>query len=253
MSTTKERQLIEENIKTFYIDKNELEFGNVIGKGGFGMVFVGKFKGKSCAIKSIYVPVNMRYSVSTGSSEDIYLDFLNEMTVQLLLDHTNLLRTYGWSSDDTCVYVVMELMPFSLSKLLKSTVPEYKFTPKYEDVVSSMDNTNNNNGNVDDDDDDENVVDDVDDDDDHKEKRNGENDGGVKMQELRPSRSRRKSDHGDDLELDENGDGGQSRRSQKRRKKHSSSRSSTTSSNNHSSSDDHGKKSDSKIETSHLE
>ena len=107
--TTIERQKLEDAIRVFYIDKKELEFREVIGKGGFGLVTKGYYRGKKCAIKSIYIPANTRYSGGL-TSDDPYLDFLNEMNVQLKLDHQNILTVYGWSSDEACLYVVMELM-----------------------------------------------------------------------------------------------------------------------------------------------
>jgi serine/threonine protein kinase len=107
MSSTIQRQKLEEDIATFYIEKHELEFFETIGKGGFGVVFRGCYRGRKCAIKSIYIPKNTRLQ---GGYDDPWLDFLNEMNVQLKLEHQNILTVYGWSSDDTCVFVVMELM-----------------------------------------------------------------------------------------------------------------------------------------------
>jgi len=47
----------------------------------------------------------------------------------LRVQHANILNLFGWTTDPNCVYIVMEFMPFSLRKILETTLPEYDYDP----------------------------------------------------------------------------------------------------------------------------
>ncbi|KAG2372881.1 hypothetical protein C9374_013088 [Naegleria lovaniensis] len=127
---------LEDEIQEFKIDKEALEFGETIGKGGFGFVSKGTYEGEVCAIKQLFIPENARtprsrIGLSSIASEDdeLWRETLNEIAVMLRVQHANILNLYGWSTDPNCVYLVMEFMPFSLHKILETTLPEYDYEP----------------------------------------------------------------------------------------------------------------------------
>jgi parallel beta-helix repeat protein len=124
---TDSHALLRNAIDPFHIEKSELVFGEVLGKGAFGYVTEGLWTttNETCAIKSIYIPQSARES---GNEQDEYRDFLNETNVLVKVRHFNVLHCMGWSSDPTNVYVVTEFMPYQLDKLLQNTIPEYKYT-----------------------------------------------------------------------------------------------------------------------------
>ncbi len=142
---------LEDDIYSFKIDKSELQFGKIIGKGAFGYVSEGVLRNTTkVAIKSVYIPLYLRkhrtssvnpsgftrrhsndssqssFNADAQSDFDtLWRDFVNEISVQHRTKHENVLYLHGWSEDDHCVYLIMDFMPFSLSKILDKTLPEY--------------------------------------------------------------------------------------------------------------------------------
>jgi parallel beta-helix repeat protein len=124
-----QQQELRRKLDSFKIPLNNLIFGDVVGKGGFGSVFEGICNGKVCAIKEI------RYENATNA-DAIYQDFLNESYLMVTMYHYNIVDFMGWSAGEGCVYVIMELAPFTLAKILKTSVPEYKF-PQLVEISDS--------------------------------------------------------------------------------------------------------------------
>jgi serine/threonine protein kinase len=118
---------VKKAIEPYRINKEDLVFGEVLGKGAFGYVTEGLWKetGEICAIKSIFVPESSRES----GEQNEYSDFLNETHVMVKVRHFNVLNCMGWSSDSSNVYLLTEFMPFALDRLLQSTTPEYAYKP----------------------------------------------------------------------------------------------------------------------------
>ncbi|KAL9658693.1 hypothetical protein ABK040_005849 [Willaertia magna] len=126
---------LEEEIQEFKIDKDQLIFGEKIGQGGFGFVCKGIYRDEVVAIKQLFIPEHSRtprnrIGLSDHSDEDeLWKETLNEIAVMVRLQHANVLNLFGWSTDPNCVYIVMEFMPFSLHKVLETSLPEYDYEP----------------------------------------------------------------------------------------------------------------------------
>jgi c-src tyrosine kinase len=80
------------------IPRDRLEFGATIGKGEFGEVFSGKYKGEKVAIKSL------------KDDHKGLQDFLAEASVMTSLSHPNLVNLIGVSVDQKPVYIITEFM-----------------------------------------------------------------------------------------------------------------------------------------------
>ncbi|GBG24793.1 Protein kinase, putative [Hondaea fermentalgiana] len=86
-------------------DASELEFGKLIGRGGAGKVFMGKFRGSRVAIKEYL-------GGRTHSS------FAREIRNLRKLHHPNIIRIYGAVDSDLHRLVVMEYAPNSLAQVI---------------------------------------------------------------------------------------------------------------------------------------
>lgn len=84
------------------IKKDELTLGSILGKGDFGDVYEGKYKGKKVAVKSVKDRSKAAQS------------FLAEASVMTALNHKNLIKLLGVmiprSSTNEPIYVVLEFM-----------------------------------------------------------------------------------------------------------------------------------------------
>jgi len=89
----------------------DIQFGEEIGRGAFGTVKRGLFKGKDVAVKSLIV----RDLVSNSLVKYFY----SELEVLQSLDHPHLLRYYGCVQRGNTVHIVTEFMRGgSLSQLI---------------------------------------------------------------------------------------------------------------------------------------
>lgn len=80
---------------------------NVLGKGGFGIVYKGEWLSTNVAIKKL----EYRESRSGGSSREHLIQSLNELRHLNHCRHDNILPVYGYAiKDETCL-VVYQLMP----------------------------------------------------------------------------------------------------------------------------------------------
>jgi hypothetical protein len=79
---------------------------NVLGKGGFGVVYKGDYLSTKVAIKKL----EYRESRS-GTSKDHLVQSLNELRHLNHCRHDNILPIYGYALKDETCYVVYQLMP----------------------------------------------------------------------------------------------------------------------------------------------
>ena len=92
------------------IDKSELAFGEVIGSGSYGTVYVGRYLGKPVAIKELKV-----------RNDKNVQDFLREVEIMETVRGRNIVKYYGAVLSDEYMCHVTELMDLgSLDKVLKS-------------------------------------------------------------------------------------------------------------------------------------
>jgi serine/threonine protein kinase len=81
----------------------DLQLGNVLGQGAYGIVYQGKWQHGDVAIKQLLLP-NFTYDVTE--------EFKQEAEVMKQLNHPNVIKLYGASMDVPGKYsLVMELMP----------------------------------------------------------------------------------------------------------------------------------------------
>lgn len=77
-----------QNIKNFIINKTEIEIGNKIGEGGYGIVLKGKWLGQDVALKQ-YGKKHRRFK------QQKILDFLKEVQLITNLRHPNIVLYMG--------------------------------------------------------------------------------------------------------------------------------------------------------------
>lgn len=86
----------------FEIEPHEVRFGNQVGSGGFGVVFKGKFRGETVAIKKIHA-----HALNNSSS---IAEFRSEVAVLCTLEHPNILRFLGACVKPPNLMIVTEFM-----------------------------------------------------------------------------------------------------------------------------------------------
>ena len=91
----------DEILKSHWLKKGSVRVGNIIGSGGFGRVYAGWYNGLKVAIKDygvIYEDLNW---------ED-KMDIMEEFQLMKDLNHTNVVRVYGFIMNRGCIALVME-------------------------------------------------------------------------------------------------------------------------------------------------
>ncbi len=97
---------------SFEIPYNELQYGNKLGAGGFGIVYKGTWRFQHVAIKEL---------LDEKPSSAAAADFKNEMQVMAKLRSSNVVQFYGCVLGNPKYCIVMEYMPKgSLFNLLRS-------------------------------------------------------------------------------------------------------------------------------------
>ena len=89
------------------IPLDELEFGRQIGRGAFGEVFRGKFRGTDVAIKRLCV-VNEAMTSDTASSERGLAEFRRELSFLSRLRHRHIVQFIGASTAPPNLCIVMD-------------------------------------------------------------------------------------------------------------------------------------------------
>lgn len=84
------------------LDTNQLEFGAVLGEGGFGKVYAGHYKGAAVAIKEISIAAQRPEVLAE------WKEFWNECWVNSSLDHPNVVKMLGFAMAPRR-YLVFEL------------------------------------------------------------------------------------------------------------------------------------------------
>ena len=74
---------------------NQVDFFQPIGKGTFGTVIRGKWRHSDVAIKIF-------------QTEQDYSSFRNELRQSSRVEHENIIRLYGASTQPPCIFLVME-------------------------------------------------------------------------------------------------------------------------------------------------
>lgn len=87
---------------SFEVAPYEVQFGQQIGSGGFGIVYKGKFRGKTAAIKKIHAHA-LR---NAGSIEE----FQSEVAVLCTLKHPNILAFFGACTRPPNLMIITEFM-----------------------------------------------------------------------------------------------------------------------------------------------
>ena len=82
------------------IPRKELEKKSIIGKGEFGEVWLGEYKGKKVAMKTM----------KDISDEKGLMQFLTEASVMTSLHHPNLVSLIGISLNENPIYLITEFM-----------------------------------------------------------------------------------------------------------------------------------------------
>ncbi|XP_033647848.1 interleukin-1 receptor-associated kinase 4-like [Asterias rubens] len=82
------------NMTSGFDDRPFSEGGNMVGEGGFGTVYYGKFNGgHECAVKKL------KQDVFPCSDMDVVKQYQNELNMLQSLHHKNLVELYGYSFD----------------------------------------------------------------------------------------------------------------------------------------------------------
>jgi serine/threonine protein kinase len=88
--------------RSFEIEPHEVQFANQIGSGGFGVVFRGKFRGETVAIKKIHA--------NALSNLASIQEFQSEVAVLCTLRHPNILKFFGACVKPPNLMIVTEFM-----------------------------------------------------------------------------------------------------------------------------------------------
>jgi c-src tyrosine kinase len=97
--------------KGWAIPRSDLDLKSMIGKGEFGEVWLGEYKGNKVAVK-------MLKDIKIGQATQ---QFLAEASVMTTLSHPNLVGLIGVSLDDQPIYLITEFMAKgSLEQYLRS-------------------------------------------------------------------------------------------------------------------------------------
>lgn len=84
------------------VDPGDIEYGECIGRGAFGEVFKGKWRGSLVAVKKLRI---------TSTREDFIEGFEREIALMCMLRAPNILQFLGSAFDPPNVIIVMEYMP----------------------------------------------------------------------------------------------------------------------------------------------
>ena len=88
--------MLNDKISLFFKYKpNHVDFFQPIGKGTFGTVIRGKWRHSDVAIKIF-------------QTEQDYSSFRNELRQSSRVEHENIIRLYGASTQPPCIFLVME-------------------------------------------------------------------------------------------------------------------------------------------------
>ena len=112
------------------VEKEEVQLTEqVIGRGGWGVVKVAKFRGLRVAAKFLYEVILSDYNQE---------HFIREMIIASKIRHPNLLLFIGATREGQAI-ILTELMPTSLRKeLQKKILPQVQITSIAQDVACAL-------------------------------------------------------------------------------------------------------------------
>ena len=84
----------------FFIKYEELVLGDIVGQGGFGEVYHGKWNGKSIAVKKMTLKPN--------KDRTFFFQFINEINIISSLRHPNIVLYIGASIENDNYYMITE-------------------------------------------------------------------------------------------------------------------------------------------------
>ena len=82
---------------------------NIIGKGGFGVVYKGEYLSTMVAIKKLEYKESRTNASSTRSKEHL-IQSLNELNILNMVRHDNIVPIYGYRVSDDICYIVYQYM-----------------------------------------------------------------------------------------------------------------------------------------------
>ena len=110
---------------TSYIDLSELELFETVGKGAFGVVFKGVWRGQDVAVKVL--------SLAFSEEAAHVKSFKKEVDVLQRLDHPHIVKLMGASLAPPDVCIVEELMP---NGSLHDALHRRRWKPAYQEILT---------------------------------------------------------------------------------------------------------------------
>ena len=95
-----------------HVSPEELELGQLIGGGGFAVVYEGYWRGRHVAMKTLFDP---------RVSDKLKQEFMDELHVMSALSHPNIVELLAANTKPPKLVIVMELCDRSLAQLLHQT------------------------------------------------------------------------------------------------------------------------------------
>jgi len=108
--------LSEENKKAWMVSSNEIHYESVLGRGSFGEVWLGTFRGKKVAIKKLEASASALLKGSTmlahgsRSNESLLREFLKELNLMCSLRHPNCVLFMGACLEEGHYCLLMEYL-----------------------------------------------------------------------------------------------------------------------------------------------
>ena len=102
-----------------HIDFGDVELGEIIGGGGVGVIYMGWYKDKTVALKTLFDP---------RVDESLKQEYLDELLVMSKIKHSNIVSFMGACLTSPHLFFMMELCENSLYTLLH--VDRFQFTEK---------------------------------------------------------------------------------------------------------------------------
>lgn len=92
-----------------HIEFDEVELGDIIGGGGVGVIYMGWYRDKTVALKTLFDP---------RVDESLKQEYLDELLVMSKIKHSNIVSFMGACLTSPHLFFMMELCENSLYTLL---------------------------------------------------------------------------------------------------------------------------------------
>jgi serine/threonine protein kinase len=100
-----------DKLASFSIDSKEIELGQILGRGSFGVVHQGKCRGKAVAVKKLH---------EQSLSQDALTDFANEIEIMTKIHHPHIILCLGACIEPGKLMIVTELMNGDLEQVISN-------------------------------------------------------------------------------------------------------------------------------------